>query len=675
MKFSKTTLIFLSTILIITLVFIYFVVFPYPKATYPLSQNAELHLTSYQFEEHGIVPLDGEWAFYWKELYTPYEASFKTNNQYVDTPQSWAKITSQNIDSPYGYATYYLTVYTNSSETLGILIPYISTSYKLWINDELKVVHGMVGQNKQRTLPRYGVETVYFKPENGKFTLTIQVANYIQRTGGIKKSLYLGLDKQINQQRYLSIAWDMIISGALLATGLYHLAHVIFYRREYGFLYLGVFSTLLGVRKAFLDSIMIAELFPYVDGTVLLKIEYVLTYVAVAVCIKFVVHLFPGPLPSKWATVIGIVLTSFSLLAPTEVLSNTIPTFHAFIILASFYALYLLVMAVLRKQQGALLALLGFGFFGYTFIHDILFFNEIIRTTTQSAFGWFIFILCYACILAIQYADSVQETESLARQLQYLNQHLEDKILERTHELEQKTKEVIRLEKSRRHLLSNISHDLLTPLTTLRITLQGMIDGVIHTKEKQQAYLQASMSKLLHLQALIEELFELSKLEARKIPFEYVHYHPENFFKEMIQMFKHDIEQHKMELRYYINTSSQEEPAYIYLDSRRMIQVFANVTANAIKFSSPPAEIIYTLTFHDQHIVFSIEDSGIGIEKNDLPFVFERFYTKDKTRQGSGLGLAISKEIVEQHNGRIWVQNNQNGGSSFFILLPLTKHH
>ncbi len=235
--------------------------------------------------------------------------------------------------------------------------------------------------------------------------------------------------------------------------------------------------------------------------------------------------------------------------------------------------------------------------------------------------------------------------------------------------------EVIRMQEARQRLLSNISHDLRSPMTSIQGYLEALLDGVVTKPEDQQRYLRVIHARVLGLKRLIQDLFELARLEQRQISFNFRDIALESLFQQISERFKLDVTD--------AGLSFQVEHHCLFagwlvvrVDLDRVDQVFGNLVSNAIRHARKGGCLrLGIASCNETDVILYLEDDGSGISESDAPFVFERFYKASKSRNqddgGSGLGLAIAKEITESHGGNIWVESVPGAGATFYIRLPL----
>ncbi|MFZ3588506.1 sensor histidine kinase [Bacillus sp. DJP31] len=221
-------------------------------------------------------------------------------------------------------------------------------------------------------------------------------------------------------------------------------------------------------------------------------------------------------------------------------------------------------------------------------------------------------------------------------------------------------------EESRKQLIANVSHDLRTPLSSIQSYVEALQDGIIEDESTKEKYLKTIQLETERLGTLIEDLFQLSQLEAGKMQFLPKAYHVDQLLLECIQPLEIKLKQNQVS----ISVKISPEISSVLIVPDQMRRVIFNLLQNAIYYSHPDSTIkIEAQNVDTDYVFISVEDEGIGIEEDELDKVFERFYRVEKSRNktlgGSGLGLAIAKEIVELHGGKIKVESTFGQGSKF----------
>lgn len=264
-----------------------------------------------------------------------------------------------------------------------------------------------------------------------------------------------------------------------------------------------------------------------------------------------------------------------------------------------------------------------------------------------------------------------------------INKHLNDEIGDLTDAFEEmriKLKESKNIQKkyeeNRKNLLSNISHDLKTPIMSIKGYVEGLKDGVANTPEKMDRYINTIYDKAAHMEILINELFLFSKLDMEKEEFYFKNINIIDFLKYSIEDMSFDLEK----INGNIELNYEYEPIFIKGDFQKLRRVILNIVGNSIKYRKDEnlkIEINVSKQIDNDQIIIEIKDNGKGISKENLQYIFDRFYRADKSRNtsvgGSGLGLAISKQIIEKHGGVIWGESYNNKGTSIFFSLKECK--
>lgn len=229
-----------------------------------------------------------------------------------------------------------------------------------------------------------------------------------------------------------------------------------------------------------------------------------------------------------------------------------------------------------------------------------------------------------------------------------------------------------RLETIRRDFISNISHELRTPLASLKALSETIQISALDDPEATHHFLTKMDIEIEALAQMVSELLELSRIESGQVPLQLTKVNPKTILDTACK--RMEAQAHLSEIKITINHPN--ENAYFLADSSRFEQVLVNIIQNAIKFTPTHGKIDCGLEYTEGEVIFIIKDNGIGISKEDLPRIFERFYKSKQPIKGSGtgLGLSIAKHLVEAHQGRIWVESIITEGSTFYISIPRLKN-
>ena len=230
-------------------------------------------------------------------------------------------------------------------------------------------------------------------------------------------------------------------------------------------------------------------------------------------------------------------------------------------------------------------------------------------------------------------------------------------------------------ERERRLFVSNVSHELRTPLTSVKSYLEALDEGAL-TEPVAPDFIKVSLDETNRMMRMVTDLLHLSRIdnETSHLDVELINFTAFiTFILNRFDKMRSQDDEKKYELvrDYPINS------VWIEIDTDKMTQVIDNILNNAIKYSPDGGKITVSMKTTDDQMILSISDQGLGIPKQDLPKIFDRFYRVDRARSraqgGTGLGLAIAKEIIKQHKGFIWAKSEYGKGSTFTIVLPYDK--
>jgi signal transduction histidine kinase len=255
--------------------------------------------------------------------------------------------------------------------------------------------------------------------------------------------------------------------------------------------------------------------------------------------------------------------------------------------------------------------------------------------------------------------DGDAEIKELCRDFETMRIQLKDSI-----------KMKMKYDDNRKMLVSSISHDLKTPITSIKGYVEGILDGVANNPEKIDRYLRTIYSKAEIVDSMIDDLLLYSKLDLNQLPFNFEKTNILEYFKDCVYESVHELNRYNIEISLENHLTSSK---YVMLDRERMKRVIMNIIDNSRKYiNKENGQITILLRESNQSIITELKDNGAGINKDDLNKIFDRFYRADSARtsiKGTGLGLAIARQIVEGHNGRIWAVSEENKGTSIIISL------
>ncbi|MBC6971749.1 cell wall metabolism sensor histidine kinase WalK [Bacillus sp. Xin] len=229
-----------------------------------------------------------------------------------------------------------------------------------------------------------------------------------------------------------------------------------------------------------------------------------------------------------------------------------------------------------------------------------------------------------------------------------------------------------RIDRERREFVANVSHELRTPLTTMRSYLEALSDGAWQDPNIAPQFLTVTQEETERMIRLVNALLQLSKLDSteHRLMKEWVDF--TDFFNNVIDRFEMSKEQNVIFKR-----SFSKKSRFIDMDADKITQVLYNIISNALKYSPEGGTVTYRLRDREDMLEISVSDQGMGIPKENVEKIFERFYRVDKARSrqmgGTGLGLAIAKEMIVAHGGSIWAKSEEGKGTTIYFTLPMAK--
>ena len=237
--------------------------------------------------------------------------------------------------------------------------------------------------------------------------------------------------------------------------------------------------------------------------------------------------------------------------------------------------------------------------------------------------------------------------------------------------LKESTEEKVVFDSQNRELISNISHDLKTPITAVKGYVEGLLDGVADTPEKQEKYLRTIYNKANEMDRLINELSFYSKIDTNRIPYAFNKINVREYFDDCIEDLGLELGQEQVTLTYHNQVATN---VMVIADAEQMKRVINNIVGNSIKYMDKPDKCIDIRVLDvGDFVQVEIEDNGRGIAAKDLPCIFDRFYRTDTSRNsskgGSGIGLSIVHKIMEDHGGKVWATSKEHIGTTMCFVL------
>lgn len=662
----------------------------------PVAHTGGMDLRAWDFTQDGNVELQGAWEFYWNELLEPKDFNSKgrfAEQGYVQVPGIWSQyeVNHQPLAS-HGYATYRLLIQLEegqAGQVMSFYIPSVASSYKLWVNGKVIATNGTVGKTEDTMVPKNYAQVASFVPNDSQVEIVIQVANFVQRKAGLWAPLLLGSEKQIYLEREKNVAYVVFLVGSLFFMGVYHLVLFVLRKKDLSALYVALLCLGYIIRVLVVGETFLVWLFPQISWETAVKLEYLPIYLGVPILVRYIQLQYPEEMNRKFPNVslaIGLAFSLVVLLTPARIYTYTMFPYELITLVIFLYITVVTIRAAVHRRVGAFVNITAIALLFFATLSATLYYNQILSLGDSLSVGIFAYLFAQSFILSMKFVRSFFQVEKLSDELQGLNASLEEKVRVRTVALEaanitlqQANQEISRMEASRKKLLSNISHELGTPLDVIQGYLKAMLDGVIETGDRK--YITLMYGKTVYLERIIEDLFELSRMEAGQLPFHYKRVAIIPYIEQIYEKYELDMKQSGFHFKLEVleeprQKADVERVAAVNIDLVRIEQVCTNFLVNAKKFTPVGGAItIRTEVLASGYVDIRVMDTGQGIAAEDLPYIFERFYKGSGPRQsqeiGVGLGLAIAKEIIRSHGSEIGAESTPGVGSTFSFTLPI----
>ncbi len=405
----------------------------------PIAENGILDLTDWDFNNDGIIQLNGNWKFYWKKFL--YYNDFKDTKTYyvedsmIKVPGLWSDIQLNNktLESN-GYGTYKLTVKLKNIDIIyGIKILDVATSYILYVNGKEVALNGTVSDKENDYTPQFLPLTAPIIINDGissaadefvYLDIIIHAANYTHKKAGLWESIYLGELNQIKRLRENTLISSFFIFGIIFIMGFYHFGIYFLRKKDTSPLFFGILAILIGSRILVTGERVIVNWFPDINFQLLNKMDYLTAYSNIALIAIFVYVLFRGEISKRATQVIaapGLLFALLIMCTPLSVYSHAKTAFDLYVVTGGIAIIIILIRLSLRKVNGALIALTGFFIMYITGINDVLYNAQIINTFNMVPFGLFFYIISQSYLLSKLFTNAFSIIEDMSEELFELN--------------------------------------------------------------------------------------------------------------------------------------------------------------------------------------------------------------------------------------------------------------
>ncbi len=632
-----------------------------PHHDVPMIQKGVLDLKGWDLADHGEIPLNGEWEFYWQQFIKPELFLAGTNPQpdtYIEVPGLWdgTNIHGKEIDAN-GYATYHARITADSlPERLSIDMPTIATAYDLYVNGVKLFSAGVPGTSRETSTPSYNPQVVDFTSRHDTIDIVVHVSNYYHQKGGFWEEAILGEQTVIWSGQRFALIMAFLVGGVLLLNGLYHIGMYPIHTYTKSPYYFGLFSITLAMRTFVTGYVPIQYITTTWPWWLLIRIEFLTVYFGMPLFLHYMHTVFTHEKISK---VYYGLLSCYALLAisvlitPARIFTRGLNFFLLIGLLSVVYGIFVMIWAIKNKRDGAVAFFTATIILIAAFINDLLVAFEVIFTGYVIQYGLVIFIMIQALLLAYRLTYAFKTVDRQREELVVHKEHLEDLVAERTEKL-------IESNTMKELLLDIITHDLKNPA--------GVIHGMaklLKDDKPADELIGTIHSSSVNLLKVIENATTLSKVAIGE--------RVEKESLDLVQMMKEAADSFAPSLKNVGMTVATDLPEKMFIMANPiLIEVFKNFISNAIKYAQKGKKILLKISWDLEKITASVIDYGETIQEEDRSSIFERSLQLNIKNKGRGLGLAIVKRIAEVHDGNVGTRPGESTGNEFYITLPVS---
>lgn len=666
--------------------FLFLVLFALSALPVFSENKAYQDLSSRNFRDQGLVDLSGEWEIFPGEWISP--LSEREAAAYVRVPGGWGDVQEGSAFCTYRYKI----DLPQNRKQMGLSLGYIRSAYDLYINGIYVRSVGKIGQNRDEEIPDGQWEYIILPETEGTVEILFHISNYEEREGGLYQTPRLGLIKDLRKRELNHLIIQFVLFGIFFSLAFYHLMLFLFRTKEKAALYFGLFALVLAFRVLFVDSsylVVLSGFFRAIPWIWLRKLEYLTVYGLAILFIPYFYQMFPDRVNRVYGQVVNIFSIPYFIMVlftPLKVYSSFLIVAEVVVLLWCFYSLYILIRLTMDKVWEGQVLVLGMFIMVIFISFDFMASQGIFPFLSVTPFGFFAFLLAQSAVLNRKLVSSFGRVEKLTEKLNSLLDErkkyqalLERRVQERTAELEGAVEEARAADQAKGDFLARMSHEIRTPMNGI----MGFAEITRDSKDIDEIknYTNTIISESEKLLILINQLLDLSRIEAGGVQLEIAPFNMTELLQTIERMFTPLASEKNIEFR--LVQDFPDKMVALLGDAFRLRQILVNLVGNAIKFTDKGYVCLSAVQTYqsetEQGFLFTIEDTGKGIAEDKQHKIFESFVQEDTsiTRQydGTGLGTAISRSFVELMNGEIGVESEPGMGTSFWfsLILPVSS--
>ncbi len=651
---------------------------------FPIVEKGVLDLREWDFlAENSTLPLEGEWQFAWRKFVDPQHATDKSIFEAVSVPHNWRGANfDDEVSDGRGFGTYKLRIrLPENHPALALKLPGINYATAIYINGELIHEIGKPGKSSQSEIPYHIVDAVPLPAalvQTEVLDIVIHMSNHAHARGGMTASIQLGTAKVVmtSHTKYTMLIVAMV--SGMLALMAYCL--VIYCTRRtfpapfyFAMLLLSI-AAHMGASKG-----VFVEFFPFLSGLLLLRVEYLAVVMGAFMGYLFIASLYP----QNFNKVVHKIIFSYTAVAVISLFtlgsylySSLLLFYEAGMMLTVLAMIVGLGLAAYRRQDDAVFLLLGL---------SVSFVFLAIGITTEHLSGETTWLMVYVALitnivaqaitLGRQMTRSVQRAERLGVRLQEANEQLETRVSERTQSLNKALEEAEAANRIKSDFLATMSHEIRTPMNGVIGMTEAMLAGDLSVDQHENA--QVIKQSANALMVILNDILDISKIEAGKIVLESRAFSPNDVINNTIALWQEPIAQKGLELQ---TETHGDLTGFLMGDQVRLGQVLSNLLSNACKFTENgrvKLKVSVNDTSSQKILEFRVEDTGTGINCDKIEEIFKPFSQADQTITrrfgGTGLGLSICVNLAKLMGGTLRCDHDYKNGACFIFTCTFDK--
>lgn len=628
------------------------------------ASNGILTIDNDTFTKGKLVFLIDDWEFYNHKIFKPNDFTEQDiKPEYVFIGQYPDFSMRKGTQSPYGNATYRMRIKNEGKDKLlSLELPEIFSASEVWINGEMVSKLGDVGTEKYRPKIKNSVVSFIAKKNT---EIIINVSNFSHYYSGLYYPPALGETKDISNMMFYRLLFYSIICFTTFAIAIFSLSVWFLSNKSKIYLYFGCMCVFFAIHVSY----------PFVHllGLPLVSFTYAvedLSYFMVVLCIICINGSISKIEENKvyrfLILPLGITMSIISIVIPIILLPYDMYFVNIYGKLIDIYKyivfIYILMSSLVSIYKKTCSEHISYYIlvsvntvFGISILFDAVTSNrfEPIFTGWQTEYCGFVIVILFSVMMINRNRIIIKENEKLTRNLE--------------HEVEVRTNELTTLLNERKRFLADVAHDLKAPVSAIQAFIDLIKVGNIHVDEETRTYLYAINQKSNEVQNRVRSLQEFTSQDksigiSEKICLN-------NFIKEIYENNLPDTQACGVNFETYV----LEKKIYAKINKEMLTRAFENLIYNALTFTPFDGKIILSMDKEDGFAIIKISDNGKGIPPENIPKVFDRFFTERDNNEpkGQGLGLYIVKSIIREHGGEIFVDSELGKGTVFTIKLSL----